>query len=168
MNTFKRPRRLTLIIVAISIILAGCASSPLKSSDSAPTFVHSVDPTLTRAQPLACAPNIPEKRPIGGKLMTATPVIAMLPEYPGVAFRHALEGTVTFKFAIDKMGRACNVKLISSKPTGIFDDAALKALIQSRFQPITFNGQVVISPVSYTYRFELPPGFEPPIPPRSN
>ena len=50
------------------------------------------------------------------------------PIYPWSAFRDGITGEVTIEFDTDNYGGLTNVRVVSSKPTGVFDDALIKTL----------------------------------------
>ena len=57
-----------------------------------------------------------------------TPVI-----YPGPAIRQGIEGGVTIGFLVQADGAVSNPYVVSSKPVGVFDRAALRAVLNSRY-----------------------------------
>ncbi|HEX5340139.1 MAG TPA: TonB family protein [Gammaproteobacteria bacterium] len=59
------------------------------------------------------------------------------PEYPKRALRDRLEGSVTVKFTVEPDGSVSAPTVIKAKPRrGIFDDAALRAVLKWKFKPI--------------------------------
>ena len=50
------------------------------------------------------------------------------PIYPWSALKDGITGEVTIEFDTDKYGGLTNVRVVSSNPTGVFDDALIKTL----------------------------------------
>lgn len=65
----------------------------------------------------------------------AMPLKRMQPKYPRAAIDKHIEGCVLVSFVIDEKGRADQYRIEDSVPKGVFDQATLKALNGSRFQP---------------------------------
>ena len=80
-----------------------------------------------------------------GKLM---PERQVLPEYPSAAFSQKVSGYVTLSFNIAKNGQVRELKVVSSEPAGVFDQAALEAVNQWRYPP-----QNAITPQKLTLYF---------------
>ena len=65
-----------------------------------------------------------------------------------------LEGDVTLKIVIDPEGRVTRAETVKSAGSG-FDEEAMKAVKQSRFEPAQKDGQTVLAEFTYIYRFRL-------------
>ena len=65
------------------------------------------------------------------------------PIYPEVAKAQGLEGFVTVAYDISVEGQVINLVVIESKPSGLFDAAALAAVASWRFNPRIESGQRV-------------------------
>lgn len=57
------------------------------------------------------------------------------PEYPREAWRRGLEGWVDVELTIGPDGRVLDAKVLASQPRGIFERAALRAVMQWVFDP---------------------------------
>lgn len=57
------------------------------------------------------------------------------PLYPASAKLREVQGYVKLRVSLDELGRVSDVTTIESEPAGVFDDAARKALLESRFHP---------------------------------
>lgn len=57
------------------------------------------------------------------------------PEYPREAWRRGLEGWVDVELTIGADGRVVDARVVSSQPRGIFERAALRAVVQWVFDP---------------------------------
>ncbi|MBI4548901.1 MAG: energy transducer TonB [Ignavibacteriae bacterium] len=82
------------------------------------------------------------------------PVKQVKPEYPEIARRSGIEGTVWVKILVDKEGRAKKAVIIRSNAE-ILNDAAIQAALQWSFTPAIMNGGPVAVWVAVPFRFEL-------------
>lgn len=83
------------------------------------------------------------------------PLSLMPPHYPYRALRRGIEGWVKVSFLITKQGKVKDVLLIDSKPSGIFDQAALEAVSRWTFKPRIHEGQKVATRAEQTVKFQL-------------
>lgn len=81
--------------------------------------------------------------------------------YPELALREGRSGTVVLELDVDVEGRVAEAKVIAPAGYG-FDEAALAAVKQFRFEPGRADGQPVPVRVTYKYAFVLK---APPAPP---
>ncbi|GHE21912.1 energy transducer TonB [Halomonas urumqiensis] len=67
----------------------------------------------------------------------AAPTSQVPPEYPSRAQRRGLEGVVELEFLIEADGRvdASSIRVISARPSNVFEDAARQAVARWRFEP---------------------------------
>ncbi len=68
----------------------------------------------------------------------------------------ATAGSVLVRFDIDSVGRAQNVSVVESDPPGFKDDAAVRAILQSRFRPHISDGALVAAEnlgVEFSFRY---------------
>lgn len=130
------------------------ASAPAPASAGAsPPVASAAASQAPVAEPIAIAPP-PAPR-------TATPVSRPLPRlisdsaprYPLSALNRRIEGSVQIAFVIQPDGSVTAVRLLSSTPPGVFDEAALAAVSRWRFEA---GGERV--PTSRTLSFRLPKG----------
>lgn len=66
--------------------------------------------------------------------MSYTTIASTTPVYPDFALKKSITGNVKVEFDLDDNGYAKNVRILESNPAGIFDDATIKAIKQSRFK----------------------------------
>ncbi|OLF74106.1 hypothetical protein AWH62_08185 [Maricaulis sp. W15] len=92
------------------------------------------------------ADEIDEEVPEG--YVPAAPIERNPPPYPARAARDGYEGVVIVSFNIDETGRVRDGAIVDALPPGIFDEAALGALSDWRFEPATQDSV----PVSETGR----------------
>lgn len=74
--------------------------------------------------------------------------------YPPMALRAGLESDVTLTIEVDPAGNVTKAEITKSGGSG-FDEEALKAVKQSRFEPAQRDGQSVAAEFTYVYRFRL-------------
>lgn len=65
------------------------------------------------------------------------------PKYPEQARQRGQEGTLKLKVKIDDLGQVRDVEVVDAHPPGVFDEAALEAFRDARFQPAMKNGRPV-------------------------
>lgn len=71
----------------------------------------------------------------------AVPLVRVPPEYPAAALRRGLEGRVLVEFDLTASGAVENARVVAAEPTRTFDEAALRAIRQWRYDPKIENGQ---------------------------
>jgi TonB family protein len=84
----------------------------------------------------------------------AKPVQTVRATYPPMALRMGLESDVTLRVIIDSKGTVTDAEIIKSGGAG-FDDEALKAVKQARFEPAQKDSKNVPAEFTYVYRFRL-------------
>jgi len=76
--------------------------------------------------------------------------------YPPEAAAERLEGIVVLKLSIDAEGKVTNAQVDAPAGHG-FDEAAVEAALQFRFEPARRGATPVPARILYTYGFQLPP-----------
>jgi protein TonB len=71
-----------------------------------------------------------------------------------MALRAGLESDVELRIEVDAQGNVTRAEIIKSGGGG-FDEEALKAVRQSRFEPAQKDGHNVPAEFTYVYRFRL-------------
>jgi periplasmic protein TonB len=84
----------------------------------------------------------------------AKPVQTVRAVYPPIALRMGMEGDVTLRIEVDTEGKVTTAEITKSGGAG-FDEEALKAIKQSRFEPAQRDGKNVPAEFTYIYRFRL-------------
>jgi TonB family protein len=84
----------------------------------------------------------------------AKPVQTVRATYPPMALRMGVESDVTLRITIDSKGTVTDAEIVKSGGAG-FDDEALKAVKQARFEPAQNDGTNVPAEFTYVYRFRL-------------
>lgn len=86
----------------------------------------------------------------------AVPLVRVPPQYPERAQQRGIEGRVLVQFTITKSGSVRDPKVIASEPPGVFDQAAMKAVLQWKYNPKIVNGKAVEQPgVKVAFPFKL-------------
>jgi protein TonB len=91
-----------------------------------------------------------------GELDRAPKVLKMVkPEYPLLAKRAGREGVVKLRFLVTKDGQVTSIKVLSA-PAGLgFEEAAVAAVKQWRFEQPTVKGRAVAAWIVQSIRFQL-------------
>lgn len=84
----------------------------------------------------------------------AKPLQTARASYPPMALRAGIEADVTLRIEVDPQGAVTKAEILKSGGAG-FDDEALRAVKQSRFEPAQRDGQSVPAEFTYIYKFRL-------------
>jgi protein TonB len=84
----------------------------------------------------------------------AQPIQTARANYPPMALRRGLESDVTLKIEVDSQGNVTKAEIAKSGGGG-FDEEALKAVKQSRFEPAQRDGGNIAAEFTYVYRFRI-------------
>lgn len=82
-------------------------------------------------------------------------LVAEAPHYPRRARLRGLEGSVTAEFTIGRDGVVNDIRIVASKPSGVFDHAVESALSEWRFEPLYRDGEPVSRRVAKVFDFSL-------------
>ena len=74
------------------------------------------------------------------------PVVRVEPQYPLRAEERGIEGWVELEFTISAQGTVKNAKVMRSKPKGVFDRSALRAVKKWKYNPKIDDGVAVERP----------------------
>lgn len=96
-------------------------------------------------------PAQPEYVPISS--LTRTNYV--VPEYPRTAQRRNLTGWVDVSFTVTPQGRVEDVGILNAEPGNVFDEAAIEAIRQWRFEPPMENDVPVARRVAVRLSFDL-------------
>jgi len=80
------------------------------------------------------------------------------PEYPEEQIHANQEGWVVLNFMVDTEGKPYEISVARAVGDEDFQDAAIRALERSQFEPATLNGEPIESGANYAYSFELQGG----------
>ncbi len=65
------------------------------------------------------------------------------PVYPEAARKRGVEGWVELAFTVMPNGTVDDVEVRNASPANVFDDAAMRAIRQWRFEPVERNGEKI-------------------------
>jgi periplasmic protein TonB len=65
------------------------------------------------------------------------------PNYPLDAQRRGIEGRVVLRFVVDENGQVQNPEVIKAEPEGVFEQAALEAIVKYKFDPAMIDKKKV-------------------------
>ena len=77
------------------------------------------------------------------------------PEYPPDALAKNVSGAVELEFTVTPEGKVTDIQVLSAEPRGVFEQAAINALLQSRYQPVLRDGTAVAQRARLRMRFQL-------------
>lgn len=77
------------------------------------------------------------------------------PSYPFEAQQRGIEGEVKLRILVSAQGAVTQVHVVSAKPAGVFDEAAMRAARRYRFRPARYHGRAVQVWVVKTFMFRL-------------
>jgi protein TonB len=77
----------------------------------------------------------------GSLLKAPRQIYSVNPEYPTLARQTRIQGTVVVDAVIDEKGNVVQARVVSGHP--LLVDAALKAVLQWKYEPTSLNGQPV-------------------------
>jgi periplasmic protein TonB len=90
---------------------------------------------------------------VGGEISAPRLAYRVEPEYPEIAQRAQIEGTVILEATVDHQGVVRDARVLRSR--GVLDDAAVRAVEQWRYEPLLFNGQPTPFVLTVTVTFSL-------------
>ena len=65
------------------------------------------------------------------------------PIYPYTATINGIEGRVVLRFIVDEDGGVLNPEVVKAEPKGVFEEAALAAIVKYKFMPATIGDKKV-------------------------
>jgi len=84
------------------------------------------------------------------------PVHRVAPKYPEKARRKGITGNVTISLLVSNTGAVKDTHIVNSQPVGVFEESAINAVRQWRFQPAIYKG----APVAIRVTLPMSFGFE--------
>lgn len=122
---------LQIIVIAIVLVVSGCAS---------------VDSESYRAPPLV-------KGNWGANGWT--PILKYAPEYPHAALRNNIEGWVLLEYSIEEDGTVSNVRVLDSYPPKIFDDVSIESVKKFRHKYVGRGDPKLVNGIQNVNYFEI-------------
>lgn len=101
-----------------------------------------LDVPLSTQQPVMSLQGPTLETPAGHD-KAATPLVRIEPKYPPAAARDGINGWVRLRFNIGADGRVTDVKVLAAEPRRVFDQEAMRALKNWKYQPKLENGRAV-------------------------
>jgi protein TonB len=86
------------------------------------------------------------------------PLVRMPAQYPSKAKRRNIEGFVKARLEVNALGTVDSVEIIDSKPKGVFERSAIRALYKYKFKPQIINGKPQAQTVTQTLDYVLDKG----------
>ncbi|HAI47538.1 MAG TPA: peptidase [Stenotrophomonas sp.] len=77
------------------------------------------------------------------------------PTYPRAAFEQGISGKVVLRVEVDATGTVGDVRVLSSTPAGVFDEASIAAAKRWTFTPARRNGTAVASALKIPMTYEM-------------
>jgi protein TonB len=99
------------------------------------------------------APPPPKVVRVGGQIIAPKLVKDVKPEYPDLAIQARVSGMVILEAQVDTRGHVKTVHVLRGAP--LFDDAAIAAVKQWRYQPLLLNGEPTEFILTVTLMFNL-------------
>ena len=119
------------------------AAMPVREPDAAPAIprklaitapaanIADLDPSRPRLAALAVPPHIATAPSVTQQMLT--PIHIEQPVYPLAALEQGVEGKVVVEFGLDADGSVRAPQVVGAKPVGVFDNAAVQALLGWKF-----------------------------------
>jgi protein TonB len=90
---------------------------------------------------------------VGGQIKAPKLITVVHPVYPDLAAQARLAAVVIMEALVDTTGRVLEVKVLRGAP--LFNDAAIAAVKQWRYQPLLLNGVPTEFILTVTVKFNL-------------
>ena len=107
------------------------------------------DADLARIGELSYYPQVDERLELPVNISRSERARVQAPEYappviyPGAAIHRRVEGTITISFSVNKDGSVSKARVVRAEPPGVFDEAALRAVNNTRYAPGYTTGRLV-------------------------
>lgn len=86
------------------------------------------------------------------------PLVRMPAQYPSKAKRRNIEGFVKARLEVNALGTVDSVEIVDSKPKGVFERSAIRALYKYKFKPQMIDGKPKAQTVIQTLDYVLDKG----------
>ncbi|MEO0996705.1 MAG: energy transducer TonB, partial [Pseudomonadota bacterium] len=103
-------------------------------------------------------PDIDIEVDTGGAIQIArelTPLVRVPAVYPHSALMKGTEGYVTLRFTVTETGSVADPEVIAAEPAGVFERAAIRAVLRWKYQPQLANGTPISVVSRARIRFEM-------------
>ena len=113
-----------------------------------------VTPEANAEEPARPAPPpVVEPVRVGGDVPRPRKTLNVTPEYPRLARLRRIQGIVILEVTVDRQGGVSNVSVLRAAEG--FDEAAVEAVRQWRYEQTMVNGRPVSVILTETVRFEI-------------
>ncbi|MCB9676891.1 MAG: energy transducer TonB [Alphaproteobacteria bacterium] len=137
----KAPPKVPTLAAGVGGLDLGLGGGGLDLGDATSALLGDASPSLMTADAVDTLP-VPTKQ-VGAA-------------YPAKARSRGITGEVVLELDIDERGRLTDARVLSARPTGVFEDAALQTVRQWAFAPATYQGRAVaVSGVALPITFDL-------------
>jgi protein TonB len=85
----------------------------------------------------------------------AVPQVRIDPEYPMRAQQQGVEGWVIVQYVVGKDGSVRDARALDAQPSGIFDRAAVQAVMSWKFSPAIRDGKPIETSLKAKINFEI-------------
>jgi protein TonB len=133
---------------------------PLPAKQDAPAPVkNTINKTEASAPQVSVQskPNQPASS-LNSNLAASSSVVALQrvqPKYPMRAAKRRIEGWVKIEFTVSQAGTVTDAVVVAAEPAGVFDDAAMEAIIKWKFKQKIVNGVSVSQRAVQVLKFKL-------------
>ena len=103
--------------------------------------------------PTSAPPPLPRVVRIGNGIAAPRLVRRIDPAYPAIAVAARVSATVQLEAEVDARGQVASVRVERGHP--LFDEAAVAAVRQWRYQPLLLNGEPTGFVLTVTVRFDM-------------
>jgi TonB family protein len=142
------------ILILLPAGLAGCALLGGRRAEPPP--------------PPPPAPPVVVPTPIQMQWEEAPRLLQMVtPIYPDSARRAGIDGQVNLRITVDEQGFVTDAEVVSARPAGLFEEAAVSAILQWVFEPARSGGHPITVQMGQQINFSLKDVRPPPPPPPS-
>lgn len=83
------------------------------------------------------------------------PIKRVQPDYPQMAVKAGVEGRVILNIVVDERGDVLEATVVTASPPGIFEDAAIAAMMQWKFKPAKQRDLAIKVRLAYPIVFSL-------------
>ena len=108
-----------------------------------------------RSEPISSNPPEPDRSTSNPVISPPKAIDEIVPDYPGLALRDGIEGSVVLRLTIDATGRVIEAEVAEPAGHG-FDESARRAASRTRYQPALRDGVAVPSRILTRIEFHLP------------
>ena len=107
----------------------------------------------TQAQAATSSSREPVETYVNENMLVRTRYVA--PQYPQDAQRRGIDGWVELHFVVNEDGTVSALAVVAAQPAGLFEQAALAAVTQWRYQPVLQDGRAVSRRAQLRIRFKV-------------